>query len=105
MTTTLLGISIAILLILVVLIILIFNKLKNPEQMESVKAALAIFGSNLDKINGSLRDEFQRNREESSKLPRIIVMNSRNHSNHLMQVSPETSGNSMKISGLILRAQ
>ncbi len=55
MTTTLLGISIAILLILVVLIILIFNKLKNPEQMESVKAALAIFGSNLDKINRSLR--------------------------------------------------
>lgn len=68
MTTTLLGISIAILLIIVVLIILIFNKLKNPEQMESVKAALAIFGSNLDKINGSLRDEFQRNREESSKV-------------------------------------
>ena len=36
--------------------------------MESVKEALAIFGNNLDKINSSLRDEFQRNREESSKV-------------------------------------
>jgi DNA recombination protein RmuC len=68
MTTVLLGISICILLIIVILIIMIFMQLKNPVQMESVKEALAIFGSNLDKINGSLRDEFQRNREETSKV-------------------------------------
>ncbi len=36
--------------------------------MESVKESLAIFGNNLDKTNGSLRDEFQRSREESSKV-------------------------------------
>ena len=35
--------------------------------MESVKESLAIFGNNLDKINNSMKDEFQRNREESSK--------------------------------------
>jgi DNA recombination protein RmuC len=68
MTTILLGISIFTLLIIVILIIMIFIQLKNPVQMESVKEALAIFGNNLDKINISLRDEFQRNREESSKV-------------------------------------
>jgi DNA recombination protein RmuC len=35
--------------------------------MESVNSSLAIFGNNLDKINNSMKDEFQRNREESSK--------------------------------------
>jgi len=68
MTTILSGISILILLIIVILIIMIFIQLKNPVQMESVKEALAVFGNNLDKINGSLKDEFQRNREESSKV-------------------------------------
>ena len=68
MTTILLGISLFILVIIVILIIMIFIQLKNPAQMGSVKEALAIFGNNLDKINSSLRDEFQRNREESSKV-------------------------------------
>jgi DNA recombination protein RmuC len=68
MTTVLMVISICILLILMILIIMVFIKLKNPAQMEYVKEALAIFGNNLDKINGSLRDEFQRNREETSKI-------------------------------------
>jgi DNA recombination protein RmuC len=36
--------------------------------MESVKESLAIFGNNLDKINNSMKDDFQRNREESSKV-------------------------------------
>ena len=36
--------------------------------MEYVKESLAIFGNNLDKVNSSLKDEFQRNREESSKV-------------------------------------
>jgi DNA recombination protein RmuC len=68
MTTILSGISLFMLLIILILIIFIFNQLKNPVQMESVRESLAIFGNNLDKINGSLRDEFQRNREESSKV-------------------------------------
>ena len=68
MTTILLGISIFILLIIMILIIMVFIQLKNPAQMESVKESLAIFGNNLDKINSSLKDEFQRNREESSKV-------------------------------------
>jgi DNA recombination protein RmuC len=68
MTTILSGISLFMLLIILILIIFIFNQLKNPVQMESVRESLAVFGNNLDKINGSLRDEFQRNREESSKV-------------------------------------
>ena len=50
------------------MIIRVFIQLKNPVQMESVKASLAIFGSNLDRISNSMKDEFQRNREESSKV-------------------------------------
>jgi len=46
----------------------IFIQLRNPVQMESVRESLVIFGSNLDKINNSMKDEFQRNREESSKV-------------------------------------
>ena len=68
MTTILLWTSIFILLIIMILIIMVFIKLKNPSQIESLKEALAIFGNTLDKINGSLRDEFQRSREESSKV-------------------------------------
>jgi DNA recombination protein RmuC len=70
MTTILLGILIFILVISVILNLVIFNQVKNPVQMEYVKEALAIFGNNLDKINSSLKDEFQRNREESSKVAR-----------------------------------
>ncbi len=68
MPTILPVISIFLLLIIMILIIMVFIKLKNPAQMESVKEALAVFGNNLDKTNGSLRDEFQRSREESSKV-------------------------------------
>jgi DNA recombination protein RmuC len=68
MTTILLVSTIFILLISVILIIRILIQLRNPVQMESVKESLAIFGNNLDKINSSLRDEFQRSREESSKV-------------------------------------
>jgi DNA recombination protein RmuC len=67
MTTILLSVSIVILLIIVILVIRIIMQQKNPVQIESVKASLAIFGNNLDKINNSMKDEFQRNREESSK--------------------------------------
>lgn len=68
MTTVLFGITIFILLILLILIIMISTQLKHPVQMDAVKESLAVFGNNLDKVNSSLRDEFQRNREESSKV-------------------------------------
>jgi DNA recombination protein RmuC len=68
MTTILLGISILILLIILLLSFRIVAQLKNPVQMESMKESLAVFGNNLDKISSSMRDEFQRNREESSKV-------------------------------------
>jgi DNA recombination protein RmuC len=67
MTTALLSLLIVFSLIIIILIVRIFNQLKNPVQMESVKESLAIFGNNLDKINNSMKDEFQRNRQESSK--------------------------------------
>ncbi|MFA5818567.1 MAG: DNA recombination protein RmuC [Bacteroidales bacterium] len=55
-------------LIIIILIIRVLIQLKNPVQMESVKESLTVFGNNLDKINNSMKDEFQRNREESSKV-------------------------------------
>jgi DNA recombination protein RmuC len=68
MTTALLSLLIALSLVIILVIIRVFIQLKNPVQMESVKESLAIFGNNLDKINDSLKDEFQRNREESLKV-------------------------------------
>jgi DNA recombination protein RmuC len=68
MTTALLSLSIVFSLIIIILMIRIFIQLRNPVQMESVRESLVIFGSNLDKINNSMKDEFQRNREESSKV-------------------------------------
>lgn len=68
MSTILLSFLAITSVIIIALIINVLNKLKNPVQMESVKESLAIFGNNLDKINYSLKDEFQRNREESSKV-------------------------------------
>ncbi|MCX6320995.1 MAG: DNA recombination protein RmuC [Bacteroidia bacterium] len=68
MTTALLSLFIVFSLIIIILIIRVLIQLKNPVQMESVKESLAVFGNNLDKINNSMKDEFQRNREESSKV-------------------------------------
>lgn len=68
MTTVFSGLTFIILTAIVILIIMIFNRVRNVTQLGSVKESLAIFGNNLDKINGFLRDEFQRNREESSKV-------------------------------------
>jgi DNA recombination protein RmuC len=68
MTTALLIILITFSILIILLILRIFILLKDPVQMISVKESLAIFGNNLDKINSSMRDEFQRNREESSKV-------------------------------------
>lgn len=68
MNTTLLIVLSAVVLISIYLLIRILNRVNNPLQMNSVKEALAIFGSNLDKINSSMREEFQRNREESGRM-------------------------------------
>lgn len=68
MTTALLSLLIVSSIIIIILVIKVFAQLKNPVHMESVKESLAIFGNNLDKIDDSLKNEFQRNREESSKV-------------------------------------
>ena len=68
MTTFFLSLFIVASVIIIILIIRILIQLKNPVQMETVKESLTIFGNNLEKINNSLKDEFQRNREESSKI-------------------------------------
>jgi DNA recombination protein RmuC len=68
MTIALLSLLIVLALVIIILIFRIIIQLKNPVQMLSLKESLAIFGNNLDKVNNSMRDEFQRNREESSKV-------------------------------------
>ena len=52
----------------IVLLISILRRINNPIQNDRLKESLAVFGNNLEKINHSLKDEFQRNREESSKV-------------------------------------
>jgi len=68
MTNVLLIITSLLVLAAIILLIRINTRVNNPIQMDSLKEALAIFGNTLDKINSSLKDEFQRNREESSKV-------------------------------------
>ena len=67
MTDILLIIIALLALIAIFLLIRIFARLNNPVQINLLKESLAIFGNNLDKVNNSMKDEFQRNREESSK--------------------------------------
>jgi DNA recombination protein RmuC len=68
MMTDILLILIALLaLIAIFMLFRIFARLNNPVQIGLLKESLAIFGNNLDKVNNSMKDEFQRNREESSK--------------------------------------
>jgi DNA recombination protein RmuC len=55
-------------LAIIFLLIRILIRLNKPAQTDAMKENLAIFGDNLDRINNSLKDEFQRNREESSKV-------------------------------------
>ena len=64
----LISISIILAFISIFLIIKVINRLNNPVQIDLLKESLAVFESNLNKINSSLKDEFQRNREESSKV-------------------------------------
>jgi len=67
MSDILLIITILLILASIFLLIRILTRVNNPLQTDSLKGSIAIFGNNLDKINDSLKDEFQRNREESSK--------------------------------------
>ncbi len=68
MTDTLIILLILLSAIAILLLIRIHTRVNNPVQNDSLKESLAIFGNTLDKINSSLREEFQRNREESSKV-------------------------------------
>jgi DNA recombination protein RmuC len=68
MTTILLSILILFSVLILALLLRILNRLNNPVQINLLKESLSIFGNNLDKINSSHKDEFQRNREESSKV-------------------------------------
>ena len=68
MTDILLIITLILALTGIFLLIRILARLNNPVQIDLLKESLAIFGNNLDKIDNSLKDEFQRNREESSKV-------------------------------------
>ncbi len=70
MTDILLIITGLLVLIAIILLIRILIQAKNPLQMQSLKDSLSVFGSDLNKINVSLRDEFQLNRKESSGIAR-----------------------------------
>ena len=61
-------IAILLSLITIFLLIRLNTRINKPGHTDALKESLAIFGNNLDKINSSLKDEFQRNREESSKV-------------------------------------
>jgi DNA recombination protein RmuC len=66
MTDVLLIIIILLLIIAIILLIRIIIQNRNLLPQQSLKETLTIFGSDLNKISSSLKDEFQRSREESS---------------------------------------
>lgn len=66
--TYILLIIIALLSVAIISILFnIISKLKNSDQTKQLLESLAVFGNNLEKISSSQKDEFQRNRDESSK--------------------------------------
>jgi DNA recombination protein RmuC len=67
-TYVLLGAALLLLLILIILIIRLLSLLKEKDQSEFFRETLAVFGNNLEKIGSSMKDDFQRNRDESSRL-------------------------------------
>ncbi len=68
MINILLIIIIILALSAILLLIRIYTLINNPVKTDSFKESLAVFGNNLEKINTSMKDEFQRNREESSRV-------------------------------------
>jgi DNA recombination protein RmuC len=66
MTDILLIITILFLIIVIILLIRIIIQNRNLLPQQSLKETLTVFGSDLNKISNSLKDEFQRSREESS---------------------------------------
>jgi DNA recombination protein RmuC len=68
MTNILLIAVIIILLIVTAITITIMIRLRNSSRMDPVRESLAVFGSNLDRISSQLREEFQRNREETMRV-------------------------------------
>ena len=67
MTDILLIISLVLILFVIILLIRLLTQINNPQQMQSLKDSINIFGNDLDKIGISLKDDFQRNRDESMK--------------------------------------
>jgi DNA recombination protein RmuC len=66
MATALLYILIVLPVIIIILIFKIISLQNNPVHIDNLKNSLSIFGNDLEKTNRSLKDEFQRNREESA---------------------------------------
>jgi DNA recombination protein RmuC len=81
-----------ILVILLINLWLLFQKVRtdNPRQMEQIKSAIDKFDGDLDKMDKSIQDDFQRNREESNK---IAKENREEVSNTLKSFSDTFSGN------------
>ncbi len=68
MTTISIIIISLLLLTTIFLLVWILIVQKNPEQFQVIKESLAVFRNSLDKVDDSLKDEFQRSRDESSKV-------------------------------------
>jgi DNA recombination protein RmuC len=68
MANILLVAAILLLLVTISLLIVILIRISKQSQFETVRESLAVFGSNLEKISSLLREEFQRNREETTKV-------------------------------------
>jgi DNA recombination protein RmuC len=68
MTNVLLGLCLILLLTLMIVLIMVLIRVRNPEGLGSLRESLAIFGNNIEKLDTLLREEFRRNREESSKI-------------------------------------
>lgn len=68
MTTTSIIIITILFLITIFLLVWILIVQKNPAQFQVIKESLAVFRNSLDKVDYSLKDEFQRSRDESSKV-------------------------------------
>jgi DNA recombination protein RmuC len=68
MTNLFLGLCLFLLLMVLAVLIIILIRVKTPAGMGSLRESLAIFGNNIEKLDTLLRDEFQRNREETSRI-------------------------------------
>ena len=90
-------IEILLAVIIVLLLIVIFLLLRktgtaDSRHLEAIKNAITILDNNLDKVDKSVRDDFQRNREESAK----IAKENRTELTQTLHTFSETFSNSVK---------